>query len=233
MEKFGFVYIWRDKKHGRYYVGSHWGTEDDGYVCSSMWMRKSRKRRPHDFKRRIVARVYTTRTDLLEEEQRWLAMIKPGEIKTRYYNLRLKTGTGYWWAKDSPEVLAKISETSKDRKWTAEQKAKLKGRPAWNKGMKGQYTLSIREDDPRRGKPSWNSGTAAVKVLKGRKGRTVSEETREKIRAAKTGTVHSEETRAKISASKTGSIPWNKGKKGVSEETRTKMRAAALNRNAA
>ena len=23
-EKYGFVYIWHDRKHKRYYIGSHW-----------------------------------------------------------------------------------------------------------------------------------------------------------------------------------------------------------------
>ena len=57
MEKYGFVYIWRDRKHKRYYVGSHWGTETDQYICSSSWMKNAYKRRPQDFKRRVVARV--------------------------------------------------------------------------------------------------------------------------------------------------------------------------------
>ena len=38
MEKYGFVYIWYDRKHKRYYIGSHWGSEDDGYICSSTHM---------------------------------------------------------------------------------------------------------------------------------------------------------------------------------------------------
>lgn len=33
--KYGFVYLWFDRKHKRYYVGCHWGTTEDGYVCSS------------------------------------------------------------------------------------------------------------------------------------------------------------------------------------------------------
>ena len=35
--KYGFVYIWYDRKHHRYYIGCHWGTIDDGYICSSNW----------------------------------------------------------------------------------------------------------------------------------------------------------------------------------------------------
>jgi hypothetical protein len=86
-EKYGFVYIWRDRKHKRYYVGCHWGTEDDGYICSSSWMTKAYKRRPEDFRRRVLARIITNRFDLYEEEHRWLQMMKQEEIKgPRYYN---------------------------------------------------------------------------------------------------------------------------------------------------
>ena len=57
MNKYGFVYIWRDRKHARYYIGSHWGTEDDGYVCSSFWMKQAYKLRSEDFRRRILFRT--------------------------------------------------------------------------------------------------------------------------------------------------------------------------------
>lgn len=57
-EKYGFVYLWHNKKHKRFYIGSHWGTEDDGYLCSSNWMRKSYYRNPQDFKRRILSKIY-------------------------------------------------------------------------------------------------------------------------------------------------------------------------------
>jgi hypothetical protein len=66
MEKYGFVYIWYDKKHKRYYVGSHWGHENDGYVCSSTWMMKAYKIRPDDFKRKIIKKIYTSRKELME-----------------------------------------------------------------------------------------------------------------------------------------------------------------------
>ena len=107
MEKYGFVYLWRDKKHKRYYIGSHWGTEDDGYVCSSPWMKQAYKHRPSDFKRRILSRVTTNRKDLLEEEFRYLSMIKVEEIKIKYYNLKISS-TGHWSA--YPDNVKTISE---------------------------------------------------------------------------------------------------------------------------
>ena len=75
-EKYGFVYLWFDRKHNRYYVGCHWGAENDGYICSSRWMNKSYKRRPQDFKRRILINHIEKRSDMYIHEQRFLDMIK-------------------------------------------------------------------------------------------------------------------------------------------------------------
>ena len=52
-DEYGFIYLWRDRKHNRYYVGCHWGTTDDEYICSSRWMKQAYKHRPYDFKRKI------------------------------------------------------------------------------------------------------------------------------------------------------------------------------------
>jgi hypothetical protein len=62
MEKYGFVYIWFDRKHKRFYIGCHWGKENDGYVCSSPWMKQAYKHRPQDFKRKILKtdEIYAT-----------------------------------------------------------------------------------------------------------------------------------------------------------------------------
>ncbi len=67
----GFIYIWRDRKYNRYYIGSHWGPENDGYVCSSTWMRQAISKRPGDFKRRILER-FDDREKINEIEHCWL-----------------------------------------------------------------------------------------------------------------------------------------------------------------
>lgn len=105
-EKYGFIYIWRDRKHNRYYIGSHWGTEDDGYDCSSRWMRAAKKRRPQDFKRRVIEYV-SDKQNLYDVEFKWLSMIKEEEIKVRYYNLRI-TKFNHWSA--YPENILTIKE---------------------------------------------------------------------------------------------------------------------------
>jgi hypothetical protein len=129
MEKEGFVYIWYDKKHERYYIGCHWGTEDDGYICSSSWMRNSYKRRPHDFKRRIIQRNIL-RENLMAEEHRWLIMIPKDELGKKYYNLH-NHHFGHWSIDNRTHmsVCEKLSEASKRLHQNPEYKEKyMEGR---------------------------------------------------------------------------------------------------------
>lgn len=124
--KYGFVYIWFDRKHKRYYVGCHWGNIDDGYICSSAWLRRSFRRRPDDFRRRVISLVYTTRQDLLEEEYRWLQMMKPEELAgPRYYNISNKL-FNHWTTDDTKRQTTrqKLSKASKKLHQDPEYKAK-------------------------------------------------------------------------------------------------------------
>lgn len=107
MNKYGFVYLWFDKIKKMYYIGSHWGTEDDGYICSSNWMRNTYKRHPQDFKRRIISKIYTNRIDTFLEEEHYLQMIKPEELRKRYYNIS-NSVKDHWC--QYPEKVKKLSE---------------------------------------------------------------------------------------------------------------------------
>ena len=146
MEKYGFVYLWLDKKHKRYYVGCHWGNIDDGYICSSTWMKQAWRIRPQDFKRKIL-KTNLTRIEMYAEEQRYLDMIKPEEIKTRYYNLNRSNTTAWHAYPESvktigqkisaskkgksvpapPDRGVKISAAKKRKLLTEEHKAALRG----------------------------------------------------------------------------------------------------------
>lgn len=139
MEKYGFVYIWYDRKHKRYYVGSHWGTVDDGYICSSPWMRQAYKHRPDDFKRRILSYVYTNRKDLYECETRYLQMIKEEEIKIRYYNLNIK-GAAHW--SENEEVVKSLKERISKRTKEAMERPEVR-----EKYLKGLETRDNRSSD--------------------------------------------------------------------------------------
>lgn len=114
-EKYGFVYIWFDKKHKRFYIGSHWGRVDDGYVCSSSWMKQAYKRRPEDFKRRVI-KTNLARENILIEEQRWLSKMSKEQLGKRYYNLR--NDCLFHWTADPDKrlmVSQKISKANKGR----------------------------------------------------------------------------------------------------------------------
>ena len=113
MEKEGFIYIWFDRKRKMFYIGCHWGTLDDGYICSSKWMRDAYRYRPKDFKRRIIQKNIK-RENLLAEEYKWLQYIKPEDIGNRYYNLHTKH-FGHWSNIEGSNftVRQKLSEASK------------------------------------------------------------------------------------------------------------------------
>lgn len=113
MEKYGFVYIWFDVFRKMYYIGSHWGTENDGYICSSNRMRDAYRRRSIDFKRKIIVKVASSKTDLLKKEYEYLSLIKEEELGKKYYNLT-KHLNGHWFTEEekAKTLKQKISETA-------------------------------------------------------------------------------------------------------------------------
>jgi hypothetical protein len=174
VEKYGFVYIWLDVKTKKYYVGCHWGNETDGYICSSKWMRDAYRRRPQDFRRRVI-KTNLSREQMYLEEQRYFDMIKPEEIKKRYYNLSLSSKDP--WHKHplksktigekisfkkkgkstgscSPETAEKISKANKGREFSAEHKEKLRLAKLGKK-----HTEGWKQQNSERLKNQWSDGT--------------------------------------------------------------------------
>lgn len=125
MEKYGFVYIWFDRKHKRYYIGCHWGNETDGYICSSSNMKSAYNRRPNDFKRKIISRIYSDKKTLLEEEYRWLNQIKTSELGVRYYNLH-NHHFSHWSANanQAKTLSERISQKTKEAMYRPEVREK-------------------------------------------------------------------------------------------------------------
>jgi len=116
MQKYGFVYIWYDRKHKRYYVGCHWGTENDTYVCSSRWMKQAYRIRPQDFRRKILKTNIETKQEMFNEEYKWLSLISNDELGKKYYNLNNKNNT-HWSNNEeiSKTVGQKISEAKRGK----------------------------------------------------------------------------------------------------------------------
>lgn len=214
----GFVYIWFDRKHKRYYVGSHWGPEDDGYVCSSTWMRNAYRNRPHDFKRRILKRISTNKEELLREEHRWLLMMKPEELKgNRYYNVYNHLFS-HWSSADEKiqDVTSKIitkesnlkrSISLKGRKTSEETRKKLsviatlnmttERRAKISMSLRGKKRKPLSEDH--RKKCSENSKKLQALGIIGMRGKRHSEKTKALMSISQTGRKHTEETKKLMS----------------------------------
>tara|TARA_A100001011_G_scaffold211203_1_gene219484 strand:- start:316 stop:858 length:543 start_codon:yes stop_codon:yes gene_type:complete len=80
---FGFVYLWRDSKNKKWYVGSHKGEPDDGYTHSSTLMESfTMDEKPSYMKRRILA--YGFHEDMLELEYKLLRKVRN---RDDYYNV--------------------------------------------------------------------------------------------------------------------------------------------------
>lgn len=120
----GFIYMWRDSERKMYYLGSHDGSPDDGYISSSRWFNGEYRYRPHAFKRRIL-RVLPI-AELRLAEAALLKMIKDHEFGKKYYNIKTgrEKGCRPWnmGKKLSSEHRVAVSKS-------------LLGHPAWNKGL--------------------------------------------------------------------------------------------------
>jgi len=127
-----------------YYVGCHWGTEHDGYICSSSRMLKAYNVRPQDFKRRIVKKGIQ-RENLLSEKYYWLSMIKDEELNDRYYNTQNHHFSHWTNSENNPEIRAKCGEKNKGRKHnlTSEQRAERGRKISEAKQRKKEEKLAL------------------------------------------------------------------------------------------
>lgn len=172
--KYGFIYLWYDRKHKRYYLGSHWGTEDDGYICSSNWMRDAYRRRPQDFRRKIIKRIHTDHKSLLKEEERYLKMIKDEEIGKKFYNLKKNTFKNAWYLDENRKlsVAEKIGKANsiaqKGKKHSEETKEKMRGprKPYGPQSEEHKEKLSkIRKGSKKKPYKKWSEESRKSKSL--------------------------------------------------------------------
>jgi hypothetical protein len=198
-EKYGFVYLWYDKKHKRFYIGCRWGREDDGYICSSPWMKKGYKLRPLDFKRRILKTNIADKSKLLEEEYRWLSKIKNDELGKRYYNIH-NHHFGHWMMNNHYE---KKHHPMYGKNHTEETKQKMRGKKVTEETKQKLREISKKQflDLENRKR----AGIANVGVSR------------------RKGISHTEETKKKMSVTRKGRIPWNKGLKTGKGQKEYKM----------
>jgi hypothetical protein len=203
MEKSGFIYIWFDKKRKMYYIGCHYGTENDGYVCSSKRMREAYRRRPNDFKRRIIKRNID-RNVMLEEEYRWLSLIPDDQLGKKYYNLSNRH-FGHWSQSQSKILSMKERNLGKNNP--------MFGKTPWIKGK-------------------FHTEESKKRIKEKRAKQIITEETCNKISKSHMGEKnpffgksHTEESKTKMSEK-----AKNRVRKPVSQETKKKLSEIAKNR---
>lgn len=162
-DKRGFIYIWKDMKRNKYYIGSHQGSDDDGYIGSNKRFQCAYKSRPETFRRKILEYVeFTKHKELLDRENYWLSMINSDELFTKYYNEKKVAAGGDIVSNLSEEKRKLHKERSiaarqkgyekwvKDNPEKTKQRAKLAGKISGekNKGknLKVKETLATRKE---------------------------------------------------------------------------------------
>lgn len=195
-QKPSFVYCWTDHKKEKLYVGSHKGTIDDGYICSSKLMLEQYNVRQDDFTRQIIAEG--TWDDCRKLESKILQSVN-AKNNPDYYN----------YHNNSPEF--------RNKGHTEETRKKISLSSRGNKNAKGAirseeykaHLSLIKKTNPLKLTEEYRE-----KLRKGRKGLKPS-----------LGMIHSEETKKKISVKMSGNNNPFFGKKH-STETKLKISVA-------
>ena len=201
-----FVYIWHDLGNQKYYIGSHKGSQDDGYVCSSKTVLGEYKERPRDFFRKIVAEG--PYEEIVELETEMLIKVN-AKHNPLYYNMHNGDGKFCQSGPLTEATKAKISLANKGKRRPNISAAQMGRR--FSKEAKHKMSLS------HMGKIPWNKGLKGVQIP--------SEETRLKMSLLRRGVPRSAETKAKISIARLG-----KSRPEFSTEWKSNMSIAQKNR---
>lgn len=105
----GFVYLWKNLINGMYYVGSHKGDVNDGYIGSGKYFKSAYRKNPSNFVREILY----VGEDFLDYEQELLEFID-AESNDKFYNLVNKVGVG-WHPCHTKEARRKRAQSMKGK----------------------------------------------------------------------------------------------------------------------
>lgn len=231
-----FIYRITNNINGHTYIGQHaskYSIEDiekDKYMGSGLIIIKAFKTYGKDNFSRTILYFADSQEDLDQTEIEMIAIERL--VGKAEYNIANGGSGGNFGMKCSDETRRRISSSLKGRigpKHSEETRAKIS---AANKGKKKGIKLSdyTREkmSVSKKGHKPWNKGKTPSeetkeKISKANKGKTLSKEHREKISAANRIRAVSEETKSKISAAKKGKKP-----KPFSEERKRNMSKAGL-----
>ena len=165
----GFVYKWYDTSNGMYYIGSHKGDVNDGYIGSGTRFKRAYNKRPESFVREIlyVGEYFRELEEFILEEI-------DAKNNDEYYNLKNASvgGNTREGMKNSPEHLRKVSIANKGKIISKEQKDKisktLTGRVASTETKLKMSKKRKGKDNPFYGKK--HSEETKTKISKARQG---------------------------------------------------------------
>lgn len=181
-----FVYCWTDKKTNMLYVGSHKGSTDDGYICSSKYMLEEYNKRPEDFSRQIVAEG--TLSDIRKLETKILQAVNAA-LNEQFYN-RHNSDEKFYLKNHTELSKRKIAEKHKGRvrKDLSERNKKGMSKESIEKMVSSRRANGSydRESNPMFGRS--HSNESKIKMSLSRKGKNKSpksEETKKKMSEAR------------------------------------------------
>lgn len=157
-----FVYCWTDKKTNMLYVGSHKGSIDDGYVCSSKYMLEEYNKRPDDFSRQIVAEGALSDIRKLESN---ILLSVDAAADDKFYNMHNNNGV-YILKKHTEFTKTKISNSEKGK--IVSEKSKQKMRLSKLGEKNNRYGIKLSEETKK-------------KMSESSKGRVFTEEHKKKL----------------------------------------------------
>ena len=73
MEYNSFIYLWIDNKNNKFYIGSHFGNVNDGYLFGGIDIKSEYSIRPQDFERIILSyHLVDNHSDIRKIEKEYL-----------------------------------------------------------------------------------------------------------------------------------------------------------------
>ena len=104
-----FIYIWKDILFEKYYIGSHIGNIEDGYLFGGIDIKKEYSKRPKDFERNILSyHIVNSNIEIRLIEKEYLIKYDV-ENNTNFYN-RTNESYGGYHKKSVEERLNDIDE---------------------------------------------------------------------------------------------------------------------------
>lgn len=90
-----FIYKWEDIRYKKYYIGSHVGSIDDGYLFSGIDIKSEYKKRPDDFKRVILSYHLINEYHEIRDIEREYLIKYDVENNDSFYNRTNESYGGY------------------------------------------------------------------------------------------------------------------------------------------